>query len=83
MAESQSGSLFASLVVSVTMATALAAQCEVEEELAVLSVMETDRLLSHKYMIGESGSRCCALHWSFNVSPDAASFHLTFLITSG
>ena len=38
--ESQSGSLFASLIVSVAMVTALAAQCEVEEELVVLSVME-------------------------------------------
>lgn len=43
MPESQSGSLFASLIVSIAMATALAAQCEVEEELAMLSVMESDR----------------------------------------
>lgn len=56
MAESQSGSLFASLVVSVAIATALAAQCEVEEELAVLSVMERDRLVSHERMIGGTGS---------------------------
>lgn len=78
MAESQSGSLFASLVVSVTIATALAAQCEVEEELAVLSVMERERLVSHEYMIGQTGSRCCVLRRSFNVSPDAVSFYLTF-----
>lgn len=43
MPEPQSGSLFASLIVSIAMATALAAQCEVEEELAMLSVMESDR----------------------------------------
>lgn len=57
MPESQSGSLFSSLAVSVTMTTALAAQREVEEELAVLSVMERERerLVSHEYMIGQTG----------------------------
>lgn len=37
------------------MTTALAAQREVEEELAVLSVMERKRRVSHEYTIGQAG----------------------------